>query len=106
MLNTAFATYRAVNLKNNALFDFYTDGASSSSINIPPKGFAVGCAAHVSGGPPLAWTGLIEDIEHTTQYGEVLSVASQGILPAQTGRFIQVSPGGGGPSRHAFASYG
>jgi hypothetical protein len=110
MLNTMIGTYRAANLASNSNFDFdpASDGDSqnSMSLNIPENGVAVGCNANIVITPTsVTWSGLTENDDQLTAENEVLSVASAGILSAETGRAISVSAGGT-PSRYVCASYG
>lgn len=109
MLNTMIGIYRAAYLASNSMFDFDPasdgDGQSSMSLNIPEDGVAVGCAAMVTGPSSATWSGLTEDDDRATGEGESLSVASAGILSAETGRAITVSTGSD-PSRYVCASYG
>lgn len=100
-------TYRAANLASNDLFDSDPasdiDDQNSMSLNIPAGGIAIGVCSHVSGSDSVTWSGLTEDDDETDSGS--CSVASAGILAAETGRAISVTAGGG-PSRYACASYG
>ena len=106
MLSTMFGVYTAVGMINNALFHSDSGGSSAQpfAINVPAKGFVVGCGIHITSGSP-SWSGISQNGVTGSEADRRHSIASLGPLNAETGRSISAGAGGT-PSRFAVASYG
>lgn len=106
MQECTIAVYRAVNLFSNTPYDTeVADSVGSLTLDIPPRGFLIACAAAVSGSDHTWPSPMIETLDLGLDGVQCSHAHALAQFIGATGFSAKPSPAGGTPSRYAAASW-